>query len=230
MLKTTDYVSIITHEIRNPLTLISSTLQLIEMKHPEVTQFEHWSDLHHDMEYLIHLLEDLSSYNNSSRLHLKTIDSGYFFKRLVLSFASSILHQKIEFISRIEPYLPPIQCDEIKLREVLLNLLVNARDAVLASCDNASNSASCMNPFIRLSISAASDNIQIIIEDSGCGIPEEHLPHIFEPFVTYKKNGTGLGLAIASDIIKSHHGTIYVSSSPDTGTTFTLTLPVKQDT
>ena len=226
MLKTTDYISMITHEIRNPLTLIYSTLQLIESKHPEVTEFQHWSDLHHDIDYTIHLLEELSSFNNCSRLHLRTIDSSYFFKKLVLSFAASILNQKIEFISKIDPDLPLIQCDEIKLKEVFLNLLFNARDAVSESCEN----GTCTNPFIRLSVSSASNTLQIIIEDNGCGIPYERLLTIFEPFVTYKEHGTGLGLAIAKGIIESHNGNIYVSSVPDTGTTFTLTLPVKQDT
>lgn len=225
MLKTTDYVSMITHEIRNPLTLVYSTLQLIESSHPEVHHFEHWSDLHRDIDYMIQLLEELSSYNHSQRLHVKTIDSGYFFKKLALSFASSILQQKIEFISRIEPDLPPMQCDDIRLKEVILNLLMNARDAVLEACEK----GTCTAPFIRFSISSTASALQIVIEDNGCGIPEEHLDQIFEPFITYKKNGTGLGLAIAASIIKSHHGTIHVSSVPDTGTTFTLTLPVKQD-
>lgn len=226
MLKTTDYVSMITHEIRNPLTLVNSTLQLIESKHPEVTQFEHWSDLHHDIDYMIHLLEELSSYNNSSRLRLKTIDASYFFRKIALSFATSIINQKIEFISRIEPDLPLIQCDEVKLQEVILNLLINSRDAIYEAFEK----NTCHTPFIRLAVSADSDTLQIVIEDNGCGIPKEHLDHIFDPFVTYKKHGTGLGLAITAGIIKSHNGTIYVSSVPDTGTTFTLSLPVKQDT
>jgi len=226
MIKKTDYISMVTHEIRNPLTLVYSTLQLIESKHPEVKQYEHWADLHHDINYMIKLLEELSSYNNSSRLHLKTIDSSYFFRKLALSFASAVTEQKTEFISRIESDLPFICCDDVKLREVLLNLLFNARDAVSEACNN----HTCENPFIRMNVSAVSDHLQIIIEDNGCGIPEEHLNNIFEPFVTYKKNGTGLGLAITSSIIQSHKGTIRVSSVPGSGTAFTLTLPVKQDT
>ena len=226
MLKSTDYISKITHEIRNPLTLVYGTLQLIESKHPEVTHFEHWSDLHQDIDYMIHILDELSSFNNRNRLQLKTIDSGYFFKKTVLSFASSIIHQKIEFISCIQPDLPPIQCDEIKLKEVLLNLLFNSRDALFEALEK----NTCFAPFIRLSVSSDCDTLRIVIEDNGCGISKEHLDHIFEPFVTYKKHGTGLGLAIAAGIISSHNGTIHVSSVPDTGTTFTLTLPVKQNT
>ena len=225
MIKTTDYVSMITHEIRNPLTLVYSTVQLIESKHPEVTQYEYWSDLHHDLDDMIKLLDELSSYNNSSRLHIRTIDSCSFFKKLSLSFATSIVNQNIEFVSRIDPDLPYIQCDEVKLREVFINLLFNARDAVNEAYEN----HICKNPIIQMSLSHDSNHLKIVIEDNGCGIPKERLTNIFEPFVTYKKHGTGLGLAIAAGIIKSHHGTIQAASVPDTGTTFTLTLPIKQD-
>jgi signal transduction histidine kinase len=70
----------------------------------------------------------------------------------------------------------------------------------------------------------------MIIQDNGCGISTEHIANIFDPFITYKKNGTGLGLAIASRIIKAHHGTIQVSSDLGVGTTFTLSLPIEQNT
>ena len=226
MIKKTDYISMITHEIRNPLTLVYSTLQLIESKHPEVTQYEHWADLRHDIDYMINLLEELSSYNNSSRLHLKTIDSSYFFRKLALSFAASVANENIEFVSKIEPDLPFIQCDDVKLREVFLNLLFNARDAVNETYEN----HTCKNPMIQMSISANYNSLQVSIEDNGCGIPEDYLDNIFEPFVTYKKHGTGLGLAITAGIIKAHNGTIHISSVPGVGTTFTLTLPVKQNT
>ena len=63
-------ISTISHEIRNPLTLVYSTLQLIESQHPEVLTFSHWTELHQDIEYMKFLLEDLSSYNNGERLEL----------------------------------------------------------------------------------------------------------------------------------------------------------------
>lgn len=219
-------LSMISHEIRNPLTLVYSSLQLIESMHPEVHDFRYWSDMHHDIEYMILLLDELSAYNNGSKLHLSVIDSSSFFKKLVLSFAASLSSQNIEFISKLSPSLPLLECDEIKLREAFINLLTNARDAVLTAPDPNHN----YEPRIRLCASADSDNLHITIEDNGCGIPDEYLHNIFEPFVTHKKNGTGLGLAITARIIESHHGSISVSSSPGLGTTFTLTLPVKQDT
>jgi len=70
--------------------------------------------------------------------------------------------------------------------------------------------------------------ITIVVRDTGCGITEEQLPTIFEPFVTYKKNGSGLGLAICDKIIKAHGGSISVESTINVGTTFTLTLPTRR--
>ena len=215
-------ISMISHEIRNPLTLVYSTLQLIESQHPEVHTFRYWSDMHHDIEYMKLLLEELSAYNNSERLNLTRLDPNTFFRTLVLSFASSLIETDIQFISKIEPHLPAINADKIKLQQVLLNLLTNARDAVSLPSDTTKG-----NPSIQLSVSCSNNTLHIIIHDNGCGIPKDRISSIFNPFVTYKKNGTGLGLAIAARIIKAHGGTIQVSSISGVHTTFTLTLPVQ---
>ena len=123
-------ISTISHEIRNPLTLVYSTLQLIESQHPEVLEFAHWSELHQDIEYMKLLLEDLSSYNNGERLDLAPLSTGSFFRRIALSFASSIIDTDIEFTSYIPEDLPVLSADSVKLRQALLNLLRNAADAV----------------------------------------------------------------------------------------------------
>ena len=207
-------ISTISHEIRNPLTLIYSTLQMIEASNPEVLNIRHWSDLHSDIEYMKQLLEELSAYNNGQRLSPSSTDFDIFLKKISLSFASSIIETDIEFISRIEPELPVMPADSIKLREVLLNLLGNARDAVLiqqSTCSNHLDSAcNC---------------------DNGCGIAPEHLSSIFEPFVTYKSSGTGLGLPLSRRIIEAHGGTLTVHSEPNLPDcqlkiTFTLTIPI----
>lgn len=218
-------ISAISHEIRNPLTLVYSTLQLIETQHPEVLTFRHWNSMHQDIEYMKQLLEELSSYNNGERLTLSEINTDAFFKTLALSFASSILDMKIEFTSRIAPDLPAITIDAVKLRQTLLNLLSNAKDAVISCPD-------CKYPSITLDVCLTNENttLQIIISDTGCGISEERLTSIFEPFVTHKSNGTGLGLAIVKRIITAHQGAISVTSSLGKGTSFVITLPIQKNT
>lgn len=236
-------LSSISHEIRNPLTLVYSTLQLIASQHPEVTGFKHWEQLMQDVEYIKLLLEELSSYNNSDKLNIASIESNTFFKTISLSFASSVCDTEIEFVSKIAPKLPDIQCDPVKLRQVLLNLLGNARDAVMlrdfSSSEKSSleeSSSEDSHPKISMAVSPSyklsgksdiATHIVVEISDNGCGILPEHLDHIFEPFATYKPNGTGLGLAIANRIAIAHNGSLTVSSQPGR-TAFTLTLPIQQ--
>lgn len=233
-------VSSISHEIRNPLTLVYSTLQLIESAHPEVHNFRHWDSLHQDIEYMTQLLEELSSYNNGERLNISSIDTDTFLKSLALSFAASLADTNIEFTSRINYGLPCIKADSVKIRALILNLLKNAREAVVQN-----NTHPCITFHAYLNSSPSGDTpndsfhtalngdtpqsgacLTITVSDNGAGIPPENLEHIFEPFRTWKKGGTGLGLAVARRIAKAHGGTLNASSDPGVNTVFTLSLPV----
>ncbi|MEE1314628.1 MAG: HAMP domain-containing sensor histidine kinase [Faecalimonas sp.] len=203
------------HEIRNPLTTLSSTVQLIEMQHPEVKEFRHWSSLTYDMEYMNQLLDELSNYAKSERVNAENFDLLALLEKVTLSFAASIAQSEVEYTSKLDPRIGQFYGDSTKLQQVLLNLLKNALDA------------STPNGSIFLDASLQDNTIVISIKDTGCGISAEQLPTIFEPFVTYKKGGSGLGLAICEHVIKAHNGTITVDSTEGVGTTFCVTLPVK---
>lgn len=200
------------HEIRNPLTTLYSTVQLIEVKHPEVKEFAHWSNLTYDIEFMNHLLDEMSDFTKSERLQPETFDFRSFLETLTLAFAASIEQSNVEYLSKLEPSIHQITGDKTKLQEVFWNLLKNAYEAALP------------DKSVSLHAKQVDKDIIVTISDTGCGIPEEHLPTIFEPFVTYKKQGTGLGLAICDHIIKAHGGTITVESTPGVGTTFSVTL------
>ena len=200
------------HEIRNPLTTLYSTVQLIEVKHPEVKEFAHWSNLTYDIEFMNHLLDEMSDFTKSERLQPETFDFRSFLETLTLAFAASIDQSNVEYLSKIEPSIHQITGDKTKLQEVFWNLLKNAYEAALP------------DKSISLHAKQVDKDIIVTISDTGCGIPEERIPTIFEPFVTYKKQGTGLGLAICDHIIKAHGGTITVESTPGVGTTFSVTL------
>lgn len=206
----------ISHELRNPLTIIYSTLQLIESKHPEAKSFCHWPELIQDVEFMACLLEDLSHFSHADSLHLSSFSFRSFLEYISLSFAASVAETDMEYISKIDSSINQITGDKTKLQEVFLNLLKNAYDAAMP--DNT----------ISLYAYAKKDSIVVNISDTGCGISEDVLPSIFEPFTTYKKDGTGLGLAIADHIIKAHHGQIKVSTVLGVGTTFEVTLPTQQ--
>ena len=213
----------ISHEIRNPLALVYSSLQLIESGHPEVQDFRHWKEMRRDVEYMTRLLEELSAFQNGETLHLTETPMSSYLRALALSFAASLADTDIEFVSRIGPELPVLLVDQIKLRQALLNLLANARDALLSSAD--------MKKHLQLSFCSQAESGQLLltVADNGCGIRPEDLDAIFRPFVTRKANGTGLGLAIADRTAKAHRGKLTVSSEPGKGAVFSLSLPIEQD-
>lgn len=207
-------ISKISHELRNPLTLIYSTLQLIESQHPEVKEFKHWPQMIEDVVFTTELLNELSTYNNSQHLNLKTFDFQEFIRHIALSFASSITETNIEFTSKIDSSLPQITGDKTKLQEIFLNLLKNALEAVDT------------DGKIRLNCFTKDGFVVTQISDNGCGIEPEQLDTIFTPFVTYKQGGSGLGLSIVQSTTLAHNGTVSVDSVEGKGTCFTVSLPI----
>ena len=207
-------VSLISHEIRNPLTLISSSLQLMEQTHPEVRDFSNWDQTMQDLNFLCQLLSELSAYNNGSTLRYQVFSLQELLRSVAVSFAISLENASVSFRSSIDPAIKDYAGDQIKLREVLLNLLKNARES---QADE-----------IVLSASSGCDTsgIQISIRDNGCGIEQDQLDQIFQAFHTTKQEGTGLGLSLSKRIIEAHHGTLTVTSAPGEGSTFTVFLPL----
>ncbi|MEK7714776.1 MAG: ATP-binding protein, partial [candidate division NC10 bacterium] len=101
------------------------------------------------------------------------------------------------------------------IQQVVMNLVTNARDATSAGGEISIETAEVAEP---------AGGVQLIVRDTGPGIPPELLPRIFDPFFTTKANGTGLGLSISYGIVREHHGTVDVHSQPGEGTTFVLTF------
>ena len=209
-------VSTIAHEIRNPLTLVSSSLQVMEIQHPEVKQYSHWKQTMEDVEFMCNLLNELSTFNNGSTLHHSVFSIEKLLKNIAVSFAISLDSEdsSIEFSSSVPSHLGDFTGDKVKLEEVLLNLLRNAKDAVGE------------NGAITLSAQRKKDMLIILCKDNGCGIPADKINTIFTPFVSSKEDGTGLGLSLSKRIIEAHNGTISVDSAPTKGTTFTIKLPI----
>ena len=145
--------------------------------------------------------------------------------RLVADTLMLLEREMSKFRVRIDKQLNPVPEAYVngnQIQQVLLNLLINARQAMPRGG----------RLIIKLAYDADSDMIDLLVRDFGCGIPPEKLPHIFDSFFTTKsgpdssgKGGTGLGLAMCRDIIEAHHGRIRVDSTVGKGTAFTLKLP-----
>lgn len=208
-------LSKVSHEIRNPVTLINSFLQLMATKYPQVEEFDYWEDIQENMTFLIDLLNELSTYNNAFRLNKEDMDLNQFLKSVAASVRPTMKYLNIELSYNGRENLPTIQADATKLRETILNIIRNASEAIPDK------------GHISMELTRQNQELQIIISDDGPGIPKEYLSTLFDPFVTHKKEGTGLGLAISKQVMEAHGGGIQVSSVPGQGATFLLTLPIK---
>jgi two-component system sensor histidine kinase HydH len=122
--------------------------------------------------------------------------------------------KELDIVRDLDATLPPLAVDRDLLLQALLNLLLNAIEA--------------MEPGGTLSVrlGRAPKGVELAIQDTGRGIPAEHLGRLFDPFFTTKRGGTGLGLAIAHSVIQAHDSEIVVESTPGRGTTMTIRLPM----
>ena len=202
------------HEIKNPLTLINSSLQLIQDEHPEVTTFRFWNQTMEDIKNLRNLLDELSSFQKGNVLNMTKINLFDFTEDLLESTAGFLLETgtPLTLESTIDDL--DFYADDVKLRQAIINLLKNAAE-----------SSASGSPII-LRMTADTQWLYISVADKGCGISKEYLEKIFEPFHTTKSYGTGLGLPIVKKIIESHNGKLTLKSKEGAGTTFLISLPL----
>lgn len=161
-------LSRISHEIRNPVTLINSSMQLIEAEHPEVLSFDLWDDMKKDMLFLRRLLDELSGYNNGEKIHPEALELSSFLREIASNARLLSLDPNIRFSTRFPEELPTINGDPVKLRQAITNLLRNAFESgateVLFSC------------------LCCKDGLVIQVTDNGIGISPEIQDEIFTPF------------------------------------------------
>ena len=206
----------VSHEFGNALTLINSSLQIIESSHPEVKTFKYWDTTMEDLVYLKNLISQISQFNNGEMLSLSIVQLYSILNDVITSFMvhEDVINKNIALNLVPASNIPDIHGDYIKLKQVFINIIKNAIEA----CDE--------NDTITINLSVEDSSIIIRISDTGCGLDETQIKNIFSPMVTYKPGGTGLGLPISRRIIKAHNGDISVSSSIGQGTTFIIEFPL----
>ena len=166
-------ISQISHEIRNPVTLINSSLHLIQKQHPEVRDFPFWNNTMQDLAYLLRLLDEVSHYNNGMTLHPEFLDTSQW-----LTEITSVYHHAVSapfrFSSHIPQNLPCLHADPVKLRQAVSNLIRNGFESLKEEGE------------VTLDASADEQHLILCITDTGCGIPQEYIDTLFLPFVTHK--------------------------------------------
>ena len=193
------------HDMRNPLSYINMSTQLLKSKITDKENTEKLDVIEKGIARMSHQINDVMDFVRSKEPELKSWN------------LISILEEcfdRLKLPDSIKVTLPKntllFKCDRTQFEVLFLNLITNAVDSIK---DNGS---------IEVRISTSPDETKIEIIDSGDGIPEERLLTIFDPLVTYKETGTGLGLASCKNIVKNHRGKIYAKNNP---TTFVIILP-----
>lgn len=206
-------LSMFSHEIRNPVALISSELQLLAASHPEVASYEGWTDIMDNLAYVSELLTELSGYSNAGRISPVPTNLLEYLRGILASVKPTLDYLGIPLEIRLKTNLPTLPLDRIKMRQAILNLLRNAQESLSL-------------PGGKIIVEAFSNGSGacIVIRDNGCGIPPERLADIFTPFVTFKQNGNGLGLAVTKQVVEAHGGHIEVSSIAGEGSAFRIFL------
>jgi signal transduction histidine kinase len=208
------------HEINNPLLGILSHLELELKDTPEAERREEIEQCIEGIKRISLAVRGLLNYARPAPLTISRLSV----ERLVAETMNFLRHQpmfrNIQVQTQIANDLPFISADSNQLSQILVNLLLNAAQA--------------MPEGGHITISARKikfeENIEIAVADNGVGIPADILPHVFEPFFTTKRNkGTGLGLSISQSYAHSHGGDIRIESLPGRGTTVRLALPIRQE-
>jgi len=208
----------ITHEVRNPLSSISLNLEMLEEElvelGPDLESKQLVAAIRGEVERLSRTAEQYLAAVREPHLELEREDLGalarecHAFVRIELERAG--LNSEVE----VEEGLPAVDVDEGQIRQALVNLVRNAREAL----DEGGT--------VRLLVSRQGDHVRLRVEDDGPGIPDDVRASIFDPFYTTKRHGTGLGLAVTRSIVEAHHGRIACRARPGGGTIFDIELPI----
>ncbi len=213
------------HEIRNPLTSIKTFIQLAPERKDDAAFIREFSKVVLDDVYRIErLIQEVLDYARYMEPRLTDEDLNEIVASCLYFIDVKAESRGIKIEKELANDLPRVMLDRQQLKQVLLNLLLNAMDAM------ADNAGTLTVRTHRLSKPGGLVWAQIEVKDTGQGITPENLEHIFDPFFTTKHEsgeheGTGLGLTIAHQIIQEHHGDIHVESTLGVGTTFYIGLP-----
>ncbi|HLF19887.1 MAG TPA: PAS domain S-box protein [Bacteroidota bacterium] len=208
----------IAHEVGNPLTSISSLVQVIERTTSDLSAKEKLDLIKSQINRIAHIIRELVDFSRPTTHIIQPSDINKVVKDAlnIVQYGKKV--KDIVFDVKLDEGLPKLEIVPDQLQQVFINILINSVDSLDGRLGK-----------ITIQSERRGNTIAVLVSDSGKGILEEDLDVIFEPFYTTKEvgKGTGLGLWVSYGIVKNFQGDIQVKSEPGKGTTFTVVLPVK---
>ena len=204
------------HEIRNPLAGIAGVIEIIGRDLPTTSPARAVvKDVRQEIARINHIVTDLLQTARPHPPRVRRSDLNTTVEHAVMLGRQQALAKSIEIALCKDPTLPEVEHDSDQIHQVMLNLLLNALQAI------------DKNGKVTVALSRRDSTAVVEVTDNGRGIPQQDLPNIFRPFFTTKGEGTGLGLSLARRIVEEHHGRIDVTSTVSKGTTFAVVLPLQ---
>lgn len=223
----------VAHDFNNLLTAISGHCDLLLLRHDQGdADYGDLVQINQNANRAAGLVRQLLAFSRKQTLRPETLDLRDTLADLT-HLLNRLVGEKVTLTLSHDPVLRPIRADKRQLEQVMMNLVVNARDAMPAGGEIriVTDCVTLSEPLTRDRVTVpAGDYVTVKVIDDGLGIPADKLPKVFEPFFTTKRTGegTGLGLSTAYGIVKQTGGFIFVDSQPGTGTTFVLYFPVHE--
>ena len=213
----------VAHEIKNPLASISIYLQLMDKmmeKNGSMTREEakkYLDVVSEEVDRINKIAVDFLFAVKPMKVNLAICNVNDIVKKTVSVVSAELKEKGIAFKQHLAVSLPKVLADSSLIQQSILNLINNAMQAMPEDRKD---------PAITVSTFMENDMVKISVADNGCGMTEEQMSKIFEPYYTTKSSGTGLGLTVLFKIMKQHEGDVTVSSTPGVGSEFTLQIPV----
>ena len=225
----------IAHDFNNILTAIlgNAALAELQVEQPQKTA-KYLHNIVKSSERAAALCKQMLDYSGKGNFIVKPLNLSEIVHDITKLLKVSIA-KNVAISIELDEQLPAVDVDEAQVQQVIMNLVINASDAIgdgdgiitVKTGVMETDSASWRTSFIQDDLPQGR-YIYLEVSDNGCGMDEKTLQHIFDPFFTTKFTGRGLGLSAVLGIIRGHHGTLYVDSKPGTGTTFKMLLPISQ--
>ncbi|HLE63970.1 MAG TPA: sensor histidine kinase [Pyrinomonadaceae bacterium] len=223
-----EMTSEISHEIQNRISGLSLWIQYLDAEvEPGDPRREYLDEMKQGLQSFTGLLNSLKQVYKTPILKLEEADLNQVVKQALSYIEQRIVDRKLEVELRLIPGPLQLCCDVDKITSVILNLFINAAEAIEEGGRILVQTSDFKPESLEVSPSAGQVEERVVklsVTDNGCGISEQDLPRIFYPFYSTKAGGSGLGLAIASNFVSAHGGKIEVESRVGQGTTFTVIL------